>query len=64
MEAATTAADSLLTADGIRHIYTRLVPNFLGFAAVGLLIVAMIGVRVCTGGARVGRALTPARRRL
>src|SRR5262245_47803339 len=43
---ATTKANSLLTADGIRHIYTRLVSNFLGFSAVGLLIVAMIGVGV------------------
>ena len=32
--------------DGIRHIYTRLVPNFMGFTAVGLLIVAMMGVGV------------------
>ena len=46
VEAATTAANSLLTANGIRHIYTRLVPNFLGFSAVGLLIVAMMGVGV------------------
>lgn len=46
VEAATTTANSLLTAEGIRHIYTRIVPNFLGFSAVGLLIVAMIGVGV------------------
>src|SRR5262245_8338079 len=46
IQTATTKANSLLTADGIRHIYTRLVPNFLGFSAVGLLIVAMIGVGV------------------
>jgi aminobenzoyl-glutamate transport protein len=46
VETANTVANSLLTADGIRHIYTRLVPNFLGFSAVGLLIVAMIGVGV------------------
>jgi aminobenzoyl-glutamate transport protein len=46
VEAATTTANSLLTADGIRHIYTRIVPNFLGFSAVGLLIVAMMGVGV------------------
>ena len=46
IETATTAANSLLTADGIRHIYTRLVPNLLGFSAVGLLIVAMVGVGV------------------
>ena len=46
VETATTAANSLMTGEGIRHIYTRLVPNFLGFSAVGLLIVAMIGVGV------------------
>jgi aminobenzoyl-glutamate transport protein len=46
IETATTTATSLLTAEGIRHIYTRLVPNFMGFTAVGLLIVAMIGVGV------------------
>ncbi len=40
------SANSLLTADGIRHIYTRLVPNFMAFSAVGLLIVAMVGVGV------------------
>lgn len=46
VESATTIANSLMTGEGIRHIYTRLVPNFLGFSAVGLLIVAMIGVGV------------------
>jgi aminobenzoyl-glutamate transport protein len=29
VEMATTTANSLLTADGIRHIYTQFVPNFL-----------------------------------
>jgi aminobenzoyl-glutamate transport protein len=46
IETVTTSARSLLTGDGIRHIYTRIVPNFMGFAAVGLLIVAMMGVGV------------------
>lgn len=50
IEIATTSANSLLTADGIRHIYTRLVPNFMNFSAVGLLIVAMIGVGVADEG--------------
>ncbi|WOH53981.1 AbgT family transporter [Bradyrhizobium sp. sBnM-33] len=45
-ETVTARANSLLTTEGIRHIYTRLVPNFMGFSAVGLLIVAMIGVGV------------------
>lgn len=46
VETATTAARSLLTVDGIRDIYVRLVPNFMAFTAVGLLIVAMVGAGV------------------
>jgi len=46
VETATTAAQSLLTASGVRDMYTRLVPNFMGFTAIGLLIVAMVGVGV------------------
>lgn len=46
VETATTAARSLLTASGVRDMYTRLVPNFMGFTAIGLLIVAMVGVGV------------------
>lgn len=46
VETATTAARSLLTASGIRDMYTRLVPNFMGFTAIGLLVVAMVGVGV------------------
>lgn len=46
VEPATTHARSLLTASGIRDMYVRLVPNFMGFTAIGLLIVAMVGVGV------------------
>ncbi|MBL9163079.1 MAG: AbgT family transporter [Planctomycetaceae bacterium] len=46
VETATTTARSLLTASGIRDMYTGLVPNFMGFTAIGLLIVAMVGVGV------------------
>ena len=42
----TTAVRSLLSADGIRFLFTSIVPNFLGFGAVGVIIVAMIGVGV------------------
>jgi len=40
------AAKSLLTTDGIRFIYSSLIPNFMGFTAVGLMIVAMVGAGV------------------
>src|SRR5262245_14190774 len=46
VETATTTARSLLTAGGIRDMVTRLVPNFMGFTAIGLLVVAMVGVGV------------------
>src|SRR6516165_3444155 len=45
-ESVTTSARSLLTASGVRDMYSRLVPNFMGFAAIGLLVVAMVGVGV------------------
>ncbi|HBS29986.1 MAG TPA: p-aminobenzoyl-glutamate transporter [Phycisphaerales bacterium] len=45
-EATTIAARSLVTADGIRFIYTSLIPNFMSFTAVGLMIVAMVGAGV------------------
>jgi aminobenzoyl-glutamate transport protein len=43
LETATTPAKSLLTADGIRFMYERLIPSF---TAVGLMIVAMVGAGV------------------
>jgi aminobenzoyl-glutamate transport protein len=46
VERRTTTARSLLTSDGIRFIYSSLIPNFMGFTAVGLMIVAMVGAGV------------------
>jgi aminobenzoyl-glutamate transport protein len=43
---ATTGIRSLLNADGIRFMYESLVPNFMSFTAVGLMIAAMIGAGV------------------
>ncbi len=42
----TTAVRSLLSADGIRFLFTSIVPNFMNFGAVGVIIVAMVGVGV------------------
>lgn len=42
----TTTARSLLTIDGIRFMFTGVVANFMGFQAVGVIIVAMVGVGV------------------
>src|SRR5215213_24857 len=38
MEPTTTAVRGLPAADGIRFLYVSLIPNFMGFVAVGLLI--------------------------
>jgi aminobenzoyl-glutamate transport protein len=44
VEVATTAVRSLLSADGIRFIFTSVVPNFVNFGPVGIILVAMIGI--------------------
>src|SRR5262249_6786687 len=41
-----TMARSLLTVDGLRFMYTGVVQNFMNFQAVGVIIVAMVGVGV------------------
>jgi aminobenzoyl-glutamate transport protein len=46
IEPATTAARSLLTAEGIRFMFAGVVQNFMGFNAVGVIIIAMVGVGV------------------
>jgi aminobenzoyl-glutamate transport protein len=46
VEEETIAVKSLLTTDGIRFMYSSLIPSFMSFTAVGLIIVAMIGVGV------------------
>ena len=44
IESVTTSVNSLLSADGIRFIFTSVVPNFINFGPVGIILVAMIGV--------------------
>ena len=44
IESVTTTVNSLLSADGIRFIFTSVVPNFINFGPVGIILVAMIGV--------------------
>lgn len=54
IESATTALRGLLTSDGIRFMYVSLVPNFMAFTAVGLMIAAMIGAGVAEESGLVG----------
>jgi aminobenzoyl-glutamate transport protein len=44
VETATTGVNSLLSADGVRFVCTSVVPNFVNFGPVGIILVAMIGV--------------------
>jgi aminobenzoyl-glutamate transport protein len=43
-EEVSAAVRSLLSADGVRFIFTSVVPNFINFGPVGIIMVAMIGV--------------------
>ena len=45
-EQVTTKVQSLLTSEGIRFMYADVVRNFMSFNAVGVIIVAMLGVGV------------------
>lgn len=46
LETVTTSAQSLLSIDGIRFMYDGVIDNFMSFTAVGVIIVAMLGVGV------------------
>ncbi len=46
IEVVTADIRNLLSADGIRFMYVSLIPNFMSFTAVGLMICAMIGAGV------------------
>src|SRR6516225_3243935 len=44
----------MLTTEGIRFIYVSLIPSFMSFTGLGLIIVAMIGVGVAEEAGLVG----------
>lgn len=54
VEQVTTSAKSLLTGDGVRFMFERVVQNFMDFNAVGVIIVAMLGVGVADAAGLVG----------
>ncbi len=54
VEDVTASARSLLTADGFRFMFTGVVQNFMNFTAVGVIIVAMLGVGVAESAGLVG----------
>jgi aminobenzoyl-glutamate transport protein len=44
VEQVSTSINSLLSPDGIRFMVTSIVPNFVNFGPVGIIVVAMIGI--------------------
>ena len=50
-------AVSLLNGDGLRRIITTLVTNFTGFAPLGTVLVALLGVGVAEGSGLLSAAL-------
>src|SRR5262245_40383967 len=46
VEHVTTTVRGLLTTDGLRFMYSGVVQNFMNFTALGVIIVAMLGVGV------------------
>jgi aminobenzoyl-glutamate transport protein len=54
IETATTGVRSLLSADGIRFIFTSVVPNFINFGPVGIILVAMIGIGLAERSGLIG----------
>lgn len=54
---ATVTAISLLNAEGIRYMFTSATKNFTGFAPLGTVLVAMLGVGVAEGTGLIGAAL-------
>lgn len=54
VEASTVAIQSLLTAAGVRFMFEGVVANLMAFNAVGVIIVAMIGVGVADASGLVG----------
>ncbi|GGN99059.1 p-aminobenzoyl-glutamate transporter [Actinoplanes lobatus] len=50
----TTKIESLLTADGIRFIFTSAVTNFTNFGVVGVILVAMVGVGLAEQAGLIG----------
>lgn len=58
VEQVTVEAKSLLTADGIRFIFTSPVANFNGFGVVGVIMVAMLGVGLAEEAGLIGAFIT------
>src|SRR5690606_37629605 len=54
---------SLLSADGVRYLLATLVTNFTGFAPLGTVLVAMLGIGIAERAGLLGAALSALVRR-
>ena len=59
LEDVTATVKSLLSADGIRFLFTSAVRNFLNFGPVGVILVAMVGVGLAEQAGLIGFNMTP-----
>jgi len=48
---------NLLSVDGLHRILTEMVTNFTGFAPLGVVLVAMLGIGIAEGSGLIGAAL-------
>ena len=56
-DGSTITAVSLLSRDGVRRMFTEAVRNFTGFAPLGTVLVAMIGIGVAEASGLIGVAM-------
>lgn len=50
----TAEIQGLLTADGVRFLFTSFVSNFMGFTAMGIILIVMIGVGIAEAAGLIG----------
>lgn len=49
--------NNLMSAEGIKYIFTEMTNNFVGFAPLGVVLVTMLGIGVAEGTGLIGAAL-------
>ena len=56
-DGSTVSVVNLVTREGVRRMFTDAVKNFMGFAPLGVVLVAMLGVGVAEGSGLIAAAL-------
>ena len=63
LEDRTVAVRSLLDSDGLRYLFTHMISNFTGFAPLGVVLVAMLGLGIAEHSGLLGASLAALVRR-